>query len=243
MDMKRVQFESQGNRLVGMYHPSEGGSAATVVISHGFAANKDSEKWIYICDGLAMSGINALRFDHAGCGESGGKFEDVTLTGRIAELRAAISFIRGEFGAARRIALLGSSFGGDTALYVASDPGIACTVIAGTPVTFDFVSESADAADGRYMEIDGMRVKRSLADDVAKYDIEKQASKVSRLLVIHGTMDQVVPPSDARIIYECASEPKRLEMIAGADHRFSESYHRQLMFDLVFGWFQRCMNE
>ena len=243
MDMKRVQIESGGNRLAGIYHTSEGGSAATVVISHGFASHKNSEKWIYVCDGLAAAGINSLRFDHAGCGESGGKFEDVTLTGRIADLRAAISFIRGEFGASRRIALVGSSFGGDTVLFVASDPGIACSAIVATPVTFDFVGELETGSCGGYLELEGMRIKRGIVDDVAKYDVEKQASKISRLLVIQGTMDQVVPPSDARIIYECASEPKRLEMIEGADHRFSLQMHRELMFDLIFGWVRQFLFE
>jgi len=41
------------------------------------------------------------------------------------------------------------------------------------------VNETAGATDGKYMELDGMRVKRRLADDVAKFDIEKQAEKVS----------------------------------------------------------------
>jgi uncharacterized protein len=243
MKMIRVQFESRGIRLAGIYHPSEGGSSAVAVISHGFAANKDSEKWIYVCDGLADAGINSLRFDYAGCGDSGGLFEDVTLTGRIADLRAAVSFIRGEYGANRRVALIGSSFGGDSALYVASDPGIVCTAVIATPFTFDFVSETEIGADGEYIELDGMRVKRGLLDDVAKYDVAKQVEKVSRLLVIHGTMDQVVPPSDARIIYDYAAEPKRLEMIQDADHRFSLQLHRDMMFDLILAWFRQNIFE
>jgi len=60
----------------------------------------------------------------------------VTLTGRIADLRAAVSFIRGEFGAARRIALIGSSFGGDTAL-LSRPTRNRLRRGAATPVTFD----------------------------------------------------------------------------------------------------------
>ncbi|MFA6450003.1 MAG: alpha/beta fold hydrolase [bacterium] len=240
MDTEKVRFSSGVHNLIGIYHEGEGSPKAAVVISHGFAANKESDKWVYVSEGFAEAGISTLRFDHAGRGESDGLFEDVTLTGRIADLRAAVSFVGANKGIGR-IALIGSSFGGDTALFVAADPGIACAAIIATPFSFDFMDE-AETGDG-YIEIDGLRVKRGLKQDVAKYDIEAQAAKVSRLLIMHGTQDEVVPPSDALLIYESAAEPKQLEMIEGADHRFSQHTHRELMFDHIFEWFQKYLKE
>jgi uncharacterized protein len=238
MGAERVQFNSGGYMLVGMFHRAEGNPREAVIISHGFAADKNSDKWIYVCDSFAAAGISALRFDHMGCGESGGLFENVTLTERIADLRAAVTYVR-ERREIERVALIGSSFGGDTALHVAADPGIACAAIVATPYTFDFASEMDTGA--AKIEIDGKRVKRGLLEDIEKYDIGAQAAKVSRLLVMHGTQDEVVPPSDARIIYEYASEPKQLEMIEGADHRFSGQQHRELMYDRIFEWFQKYL--
>ena len=96
-------------------------------------------------------------------GESGGKFEDVTLTGRIAELRAASKFVMDYFGV-REIAPVGISFGGVTALYAANDPGVVCTVISSAPVDFEFfksIENTTEDADG-LLDLGGMKVKRAL---------------------------------------------------------------------------------
>ena len=239
MDAERVLFSNGEQKLAGLYHEAAGGSRRTAVTSHGFAANKDSDKWAMVCGRLQAEGISALRFDHAGCGESEGLFEDVTLTGRIRDLRAAVRFAR-ERGAGA-VALIGSSFGGDTVLFCATDPGIAASAIVGAPFTFDFVSGAVTGAsrDPDYLELDGMRVKRGVIADAAGYDIAAQAARVSRLLVMHGTLDDVVPPDDARKIYGRAAEPKQLVMVDGADHRFSGLRHREIMFDRIFEWFSK----
>jgi len=240
MNIEKIKINHEGIDLAGIYHEADGRGKHAAVISHGFAANKDGDKWVYICNGLAAAGISALRFDHSGCGESGGRFEDVTLTRRIGELRAAVNHIRKNRGI-ESIALLGSSFGGDTVLFAACDPHVACAATVAAPFTFDFVGDTSAAGDSEFIEIDGMRARRGLIDDIARYDVGAQAARVSRLLVMHGTRDDVVPPRDANLIFERAANPKKLVIVDAADHRFSQQSHREIMLDSISEWFAKFL--
>ena len=55
-------------------------------------------------------------------------------------------------------------------------------------------------------------------------------------LLIHGTEDGVVPPNDSNDIFAKANEPKRLHLIGGADHSFTDPAHQAEMVETVIGW-------
>jgi uncharacterized protein len=134
---------------------------------------------------------------------------------------------------AKRIGILGSSFGGATCVLKASkDPGIVCVSPWATPHMLD---ESEDD------KIDEIMFKETLYTDFAQYDILSAAEKVSRALVIHGGADEVVPCHEGEAIFERLREPKRLEIIEGADHVFSLPAHRDRAINLALEWFGRYM--
>ena len=54
------------------------------------------------------------------------------------------------------------------------------------------------------------------------YDVLSEARKVSRALVVHGDMDDVVPWREGKAIYDNLQTPKRLELIEGAELGFVE---------------------
>jgi putative redox protein len=56
-------------------------------------------------------------------------------------------------------------------------------------------------------------------------------------LVIHGTADLSVPPMEAITIYNAAEQPKRLALIEGADHQFSQHYKK--VWEILFEWLER----
>lgn len=56
--------------LAGRLHRPQGGARALAVISHGLESSKDSAKLTRLAASLADLGYLALRFDHAGCGDS-----------------------------------------------------------------------------------------------------------------------------------------------------------------------------
>jgi fermentation-respiration switch protein FrsA (DUF1100 family) len=62
---------------------------------------------------------------------------------------------------------------------------------------------------------------------------------VARVLVIQAERDDVVPPAHGRLLFERASEPRALHVIAGADHRLTDPAHRAEALDRSRRWLTR----
>jgi pimeloyl-ACP methyl ester carboxylesterase len=95
-----------------------------------------------IADTLTRRGIAVLRYDDRGVGASGGNLGSAGLSDLVADVRAALRFLRGrpEIDGAR-VALIGHSEGGIIAPIVAADdPELAAIVLmAGTATSLDSV--------------------------------------------------------------------------------------------------------
>ena len=125
---------SRGARLSGiLHHPKDNAQHGSVVLCHGMESNKNSEKLVDLGTALAEHGILALRFDFAYVGESDGRFEDITYSGEVDDLRAAYALIQGRHPG--KTAILGSSMGGTVALmFAAQEPQVAALVTIAAPL-------------------------------------------------------------------------------------------------------------
>ena len=105
----KINFKnSRGDTLSGvLHHPPAATAMGAVVLCHGMESDKNSEKLIFLGRKLAAAGVLALRFDFAYVGESSGKFEDITYSGEVEDLKAAYTLL-GERQPGR-IAILGMS--------------------------------------------------------------------------------------------------------------------------------------
>lgn len=221
-----------------------------IIVCHGFTGTKQGGgRALEMSCRLAKKGYGTILFDFAGCGESDGKWQDLTLSGQIEDLHSVAKWCRTE--GFTRIILNGRSFGGTTALaYAASSSLInaVCTwSAAACPVNIfkRFIAErhvnddsSLVALRGEH-ETDRLYIKAGFFADLPKHNILDYVSLLSprRLLIIHGSEDQVVPKEEAELIYRTATEPKEMVIIDGADHRFSN--HLQDVWDYFFCWIAR----
>lgn len=227
---------SQGLRLFGNFCLPEKG-AAGVIGSHGLESSKDGDKWLVLSPRLCDSGFAFLRFSYRGCGEgqdkSEGNFEDTTLTGRVQDYRAAIDFMRKTGINGRRLGTIGSSLGG-MAVLAAGDEGVRAMVTLATPC------EIVRPDDKEYFELGlGRRLRTRFFEDLRRYDMGEAVGKIHcPLLIIHGSQDEAVPVEDARRLYRHANEPKRLEIIDGANHVFDAPEHLEQVITLSLQWFQ-----
>jgi uncharacterized protein len=234
MAMIRSFFiDSSYNRVSGTMTIPEAGKRPfpCVVLSHGLISSKTSSKYVTLSDRLDAEGIASCRFDYHGCGESGGAIEDTTLTIRLENLEKIVEYARSQQEIdPERIGLLGGSFGGVTSVVKASlDRRIKCISPWATPY------ELPKPEDGSIEEI---RFKDTLYSDFAQYDILSQAEKVSHALVVHGDADEIVPYREGIAIYDHLRQPKKLEIISGADHVFSAPTHRERAISLAIEWFK-----
>ncbi|HEX78251.1 MAG TPA: alpha/beta fold hydrolase [Dehalococcoidia bacterium] len=242
-----VSFYSQGARLFANLHlPSEG--APCVVMSHGLESSKDGAKWRALTPQLYEQGFAVFRFSYRGCGRgrhrSQGNYEDTTLTGRIADYRAALAFVEGSGIDRGRVGVVGSSFGGMVAI-AANDSRIKAMVALATPLDFPRPSaeEMATVAELGYYELpSGRRLKPGFFDDLRAYDLRQKASQLCcPLLIIHGERDEVVPISHAYELNRLAGGPRRLEVIAGGSHSLNSPRHLKAIAQLIIDWFRRYL--
>ena len=125
--MERVEFEADGIRLVGdLRAPSPGTRSPGLVFTGPFTGVRDQVTGLY-AERLAAAGYVTLAFDHRGFGESQGqprRHEDPQ--GKLADLRAAVSFLRARPEMhPERIGAVGICLGGGYALrFAAFDPRV-----------------------------------------------------------------------------------------------------------------------
>jgi putative redox protein len=65
-----------------------------VVVCHGFTGTKEGHgRAVDMAGEFVRHNLNCLLFDFNGCGESEGKFEDITLSGQISDLTGAVDYV------------------------------------------------------------------------------------------------------------------------------------------------------
>jgi len=223
-----VRFGGYG--LAGVLHSPNEKTAACIITCHGLYSSKDSEKYVSIGHKFCEEGLAVLRFDFRGCGESGGLFEETSLTGRIEDLKSALDFV--EEQGYESIGVMGSSLGGTVAvLTAAKDKRVKALVTWATPCYLDELFREG--------LLEGFE---KLKQDVSKYDVIKAVKDVHcSILIVHGSLDQQVPLSHAKVLYENANQPKDIQIIEGADHRLTDPVHREKAVELTLNWFKRYL--
>lgn len=243
VEIHRVEFYVNCWKLCGNLHLPYIG-APCIVALHGLESDKDSGKWPLIASRLSSEGFACLRFNFRGCGEgldkSDGLFEDTCLTSRIEDYRAALRFIQ-ECGKvdAERIGVVGSSFGGMVAI-AARDKRVKAIAAISTPYKISGLGEPhlAPGGDIYYVLPSGRKLKAKFYEDLEKYDLLDAVKEAPPIIIIHGSVDELIPVEHALKLYEAVSGPKRIEIIEGADHRFTGTDHLNRAINLVIEWFR-----
>ena len=236
MKEEKVYFHTSTGKLVGIIHHPDRLSSMCVIACHGLFSDKESDKFTAIGERFAKENIIVLRFDFRGCGESDGKIEDTTITGRSEDLRAALSYVRTHKpSVSHTIGLLGSSMGGYISLLVASSDQVVKAVVAwATPFSFDGLRETIASSNSP-------QLKEDFYHDASSYDTGKFVPQVKNLMLLHGDRDDTVPPDHAKRLYQLASKPKQLEIIKGADHTFSNPKLREKAISYSLNWFKKYL--
>lgn len=253
---KKVFFKNKHKeRLCGILHLPQRVPAPAVIVCHGFTSSKiKKEKW---CEFLSKKGFVALRFDFSGHGESQGSFKNFTVTKCLDDIRAAAEFLKKK-RLSVGIGITGTSLGGNVLMIYAALNKIDAAVPIAAPFSLDDTEIMKDKeamkkwkeAGFRYYAVrtkEWKREKKPLAYnfvlDKQKYDMVKLTKKVKcPALIIHGSKDDAVPITHARMYYKIVGSPKRLVIVKGANHSIDErKQDLKLVLNEMTKWFQEYM--
>jgi uncharacterized protein len=135
MTGERVNFWCDGLRLAGTFTRAAGDRPRpTIVCVHGYTGRLETYMPAFVRE-LTGQGWHTLDFWHRGFGESEGIRNRVAPEGQVADILAALVYVRQRPEvAADRVAIMGLSHGGGAAIKAtAVDPHVACLATVGAP--------------------------------------------------------------------------------------------------------------
>ncbi|OMO86556.1 hypothetical protein COLO4_21072 [Corchorus olitorius] len=214
---------------------STAGSKDVVIICHGFQSIKERIPMVSIANVLERQGISAFRFDFAGNGESEGSFMYGNYRREAEDLRAVVQHF---CNLDRPVtAIIGHSKGGNVVLLYASKYNDVPTVIS---ISGRFNLEKG--MEGRLGKDFLQKIKQNGFIDVfnRKGKFEYRVTQESlmdrlstdtraacllidqncRVLIIHGSMDKIVPAKDA-LEFARFIRNHKLHIVEGADHEYT----------------------
>jgi hypothetical protein len=248
------------SRLAACLHRPNGPQGAPwpiVIYCHGLTGSRlgTSYRLVTLARRLAERGIACLRFDFRGCGESDGRFEDVTPQTLLEDLTAAHNaLVRMPELDGGRVGLVGSSFGAYTAARAAPRiAGLKCLVFL-APVADPRTLTHRDMTDAAWailrkrgwIDHHGLPLSAAFLDGLPVEDVPTTLASTPRpLLVFHATGDPNVPIEQGRA-YECAMRRAGTEVAFLAmdvpDHGMRSVEATQAIVDGSLQWLTRHLS-
>ena len=208
-------------------------------------ANKNSPALLVrTARNLAAVGYTVLRFDFRGSGDSEGRFEEQNIDSEIKDLNAAVDFLRKRKSVDKeKIGVIGYSKGGMiAAIGAAKNKRIKCIATWGLPNSLKEIWKKSLVRRiflKRYIyNVFGFKITKQLLLNDFKWKLTEVVQEIKQpLLIVHGTRDSTVSMKHAIRIYKSASEPKKLELVKGTNHYFSQEEHFNTLYAATLEWF------
>ena len=243
---EKIYFKSsKGFRLCGILsNPHPGCYNPVIILCHGFSTSKDGRTYLNLERIFNDSGLVTFRFDFFGHGESGGQFEDITISEAVDDVLSAVGYVKQ--AGYRKIGLVGSSFGGIASIIAASRTKDLYVLALKSPVSNymgmlisrDHNKNIEEWKESGFIDVFGaegqsLRLNYSFFEDAQRIRGYEAAEKITiPTLIVHGDRDETVPIEQSlktsQLIKNC-----RLEIIEGADHIYSQPEDFEKMISLI----------
>lgn len=245
---QHVTIQSQDFQLSAFVHRPVDRSQAcpAVIMFHGLmgSANQPHRIFVDLADKLAQAGIISLRLDFRGRGDSEGNSIDVTPTSDVHDARCALDYLLSLPEVDKKhIALVGISWGGDIAAYLAQFyPDTAAIVCWSSlpSVTHSWKPRLQEFNGRQAAENWAYLVSKEFYEEVNQFDCLSPLKQTgAKVLIVYGSGDESIP---ARAIQSLQTELEQagIELdvisIADADHIFMNIRHRQTVLEKLGTW-------
>jgi len=224
---ENITFENRQTQVLsGVLHtPANGQTRACALFAHCFTCTKSSKAAVRISEALAAEGIEVLRFDFTGLGQSEGDFSSTDFSSNVDDLVDAAAFM-GSRGAAPSL-LIGHSLGGTAVLAAAHeiDSALAVATI-GAPADASHVLHLLDE-DLQEIQSKGQATVRLAG---RPFNIRQDFIEDVRTVV---SIDQ------AGLIYSHALHPKSYVSLDDADHLLTRDRDSRYAARVLATWASR----
>lgn len=230
-EKKFIEVEN-GEEIATVHH--ETASERWIFICHGLASNKDRGKYKDLCDRAVEEGFNAVRFDFRGNGESDGDFSGQTVKAKIEDLKAVVNFYEPE-----KFILFGSSFGGKTAFHAQEDLQPEALILQ-KPVLLEKNSQRFErlAEQEEWERYGGKSWDMRFVKAYRDLDFEKTGKHLDiPVLIFHGSEDEIIAFEDTAEAIKGLETEVVLRKLHKETHSFSENTQEKIR-EASFRWLE-----
>lgn len=249
----KIEFPgASGEMLAARLDRPAGPPRAYALFAHCFTCSKETVAAARIARELVNHDIATLRFDFTGLGSSGGDFANTNFSSNIADLVAAVNWLRENHSAPA--ILIGHSLGGAAVLAAAEQaPEAVAVATIGAPADPGHVEHllqdaAATIAERGEAEVNlagrKFTIRKQFLDDIrAQKQRERIASLRRALLILHAPFDNLVGIDNAAEIFAAAKHPKSFVSLDQADHLLSQREHASYAATVIAAWASQYLPE
>jgi putative redox protein len=220
---------------------------AYAVACHCFTCTKDTITAFRVSRMLAELGIAVLRFDFTGLGNSKGDFAQTNFTTDVADVLAAVEFLRDNYEAPSL--LIGHSLGGTAVLEAAMHiNSVQAIVTIASPSQPDHVLHHfghaltmLEQGIASSIEVAGQHydIEPQFLEDLHQYDMQQRLAALHKPVLIFKIMnDALVDSENADEISAWTGGPSRIVTLNKADHLLSNKDDARFVANEISEWFK-----
>jgi len=252
--MKKTFIKNRKGENVSVLVEKSENQKGLAFIMHGLGGFKEQDHIAAFANAFKEKGFTVVRFDTTNTlGESGGKYEDATITNYYEDLEDVVIWAQEQEWYQEPFALSGHSLGGIcTLLYSEKYPK---KVLALAPISSAISGQMMLDAEPKERVAEwnktGWKISPSksrpdvikklnwpqFVNDSLKYNVLENADKLAMpVLLITGSEDHGTPYEHQKILYDKLSGPKEIHNINGAPHTFRLKKHLAEVKSIFLKW-------
>jgi dipeptidyl aminopeptidase/acylaminoacyl peptidase len=240
---EEVRFHAaDGTPLYGWFLRA-GDASPALILCHGYQRSME-ETFALGCQ-LRERGFHVLLLDFRGCGRSGGRYTTIGFAEPL-DVRGALNWLHGRLGDEVRIGLLGISMGGSVALTAAAECPEVCAVVADSAFATLEGAVAHRMAGLHFPVLQLYRLSMRTAERLCggRVAAVRPVDAARRLadrpvLLIHSTVDDVVPYDHARDLDAALAGPHELWTLDGVEHAMARFHAPEEYLRRVTAFFAR----
>lgn len=257
--MEKLLIKNRKGENISVLVEKSGYQKGLVFVMHGLGGFKEQDHIATFADAFKEKGFTVIRFDTTNTlGESGGKYEDATITSYYEDLEDVIKWAQELEWYQEPFVLSGHSLGGIcTILYAEKYPK---RVMALAPISSVISGQMTLDAEPKERVAEwnktGWKISpsesrpgvmkklnwRQFVDDSLKYSVLENAGKLTMpVLLVAGSEDHGTPYEHQKMLYDKLSGHKEIHKIEGASHTFRTKKHLDEIRDMFLKWIDAFM--
>jgi dienelactone hydrolase len=259
MKEEKVEFENQGDKIIGVLTLPDSKTNSLILLVHGFTGNMNGPADLYkrLAYKLTENGFAVYRFNFRFTSDDFEEYHKMTITGEVDDLELLIKEFSKKYN---KIGVVGESLGGSISILGYSSK-VNCLVLFYPAIFYKENIANRWSSDEEIRELNEkgvlpwvrssgqkLYVGKKFIEEVHRLEVFSKIQKIKcPILFIHGNVDSTVSFTESERSFKVANEPKKIEIIDGAHHGFKDKNYQpseelqNKAINFTINWFKKWL--